>query len=174
MRHNTMESAIYIYVKLKVCYRNPSILLQNVTLMRKWFPLALNEYTFNSAATHLSTLYKTLHSFLFTVNTANIATQVGLWIYQLPKQCLLWLRIGENIQCVPNPFLDWPQMSLQALSTECRRDIREAWGCRFICRIKKWWVGGEALNIKLGLLCLCPEQLHHEVHPELWLCVAHS
>lgn len=30
------------------------------------------------------------------------------------------------------------------------------------------WAGGEGVpNIKLGRLCLCPEQLHHEVHPEL-------
>lgn len=67
-----------------------------------------------------------------------------------------------------HPWIDF-QMSLQAFSTDCRREetyVRhEVVGSSVGLRHGEW--GGGVPNIKLGLLCLCPEQLHHEVHPEL-------
>ena len=66
IRNNTGKYTIHLYVKLKLCYRNLTILRLNLTLMTKLYTLASFEYTFRSAATQLSVLYKTLQSFMFT------------------------------------------------------------------------------------------------------------
>ena len=63
----TLGNKPFTSVKLKLGYRNLTILCKNGTLMSKWNTLASYEYTFRSAATHWSTLYKTLQSFMFTV-----------------------------------------------------------------------------------------------------------